>query len=113
MTANPREHPVSATVIEFLYFEGCPLAPDCLHALEEAVARLPRESAVTIRAIDIMAPGAPEELRRWGSPTILFDGEDLVGGDRGDAASCRVYDAPGGIPGAEELEAALRDKLRA
>ncbi|MGK7312474.1 MAG: hypothetical protein ACN0LA_09565 [Candidatus Longimicrobiales bacterium M2_2A_002] len=37
----------------------------------------------------------PERFRRYGSPTVLVDGEDLTGADGGNAAmACRADGAP-------------------
>ena len=42
-------------------------------------------------------------LRGWGSPTILVNGEDVVGNAKGEGVGCRVYDAPGGVPTPEYI----------
>jgi len=43
-------------------------------------------------------PASPEDLRGWGSPTILVNGADVTGQPKGNSVSCRVYNTPGGVP---------------
>ena len=58
-------------------------------------------------------PACPQRLRRFGSPTVLIDGKDAVGGGAADAACCRIYaQADGqlmGVPSAEQIAAALSE----
>ena len=48
------------------------------------------------------APGTPERYRRFGSPTVLVDGVDVLAGRLGDADSCRLK-----LPTEAEVIAAL------
>ncbi len=64
--------------VQLLSFPGCPNAEQAREALRRslAAASLPP----TFEEVDVTAPGAPEHLRQWGSPTILVDGRDVAGG---------------------------------
>lgn len=88
--------------LQFLWFEGCPLAERQRMALDEAIARLD-DAEIQLETIDIHAEGAPEALRRWGSPTILVDGEDITGAEAGSGSACRLYPYQGGVIPAEVL----------
>jgi hypothetical protein len=97
-------------IVQFLSFEGCPRAPAALSALEAAIRSLPAELKFRLRRVDLMDPATPEDLKRWGSPTILLGGLDIAGGRPADAGNCRIYSGPGGVPDAREIaEALLRD----
>lgn len=94
-------------LIQFLWFDGCPLADRQRAQLDAALAELPSADRPSVSAVDLMAEETPEDLRRWGSPTILIDGRDLVGSAPGAACSCRLYDGPEGVIGSAEILAAL------
>lgn len=94
-------------VIQFLSFDGCPLAAKALSNLDAALARDGLHHRFRVEHIDIMDPGTPEGLRRRGSPAILLHGDDLMGAPPGDAVGCRLYDGPGGVPSADQIAAAL------
>ena len=74
--------------IQLLVFEGCPLADTARESLQQALGEL---GILDFEEIDILHPSSAEELRGWGSPTILVDGRDLLGGAKGDSVGCRVY----------------------
>lgn len=86
--------------IQFLAFEGCPLAVPARKALDEAMATLKMSG---YEVIDILDPAVPEELRNWGSPTILVNGQDVTGGKQGDSVGCRVYPGPDKVPEASSI----------
>jgi hypothetical protein len=44
--------------------------------------------------IDILDPATPEQLRGWGSATILVDSEDVSGAPKGNSVGGRVYLEP-------------------
>ena len=71
--------------VQFLSFEGCPLAHCALTRLELALMRMGIVPSSTIERVDVYAPDTPDELRRWGSPTILVNGRELTGQEPGDA----------------------------
>jgi len=89
-----------------VYFPGCPHVPATRAALARVLAEFP---AARLREVDVSAADAPEELRGWGSPTVLVDGVDVAGGQPGTARSCRLYDSGEG-PSEERIRAALAAK---
>jgi len=92
--------------IEFLYFDGCPHSPAMRARLEEALAIVGRETVFVEVDLNALTPDDPR--LRFGAPTVLVDGEDLLGHTprRERALSCRIY--PEGLPSASELAAHLR-----
>lgn len=98
-------HPVR---IQFLYFDGCPHSPRMRENLRAAIASLGWDVAVT--PVDLQALGRGDELLRYGAPTVLVNGSDLMGAAPGPNAelSCRVY--PGGGPDAQALAARLAQR---
>lgn len=91
--------------IQLLIFEGCPLADAARESLQAALASLGLRD---FNEIDILDESTPDDLRRWGSPTILVDGVDVTGNDRGEGVGCRVYDTPEGVPTPESIVAKIR-----
>jgi hypothetical protein len=92
--------------IEFLYFDGCPNSPAMRARLEKALAIVGREPVYVEVDLNALAPDDPR--LRFGAPTVLVDGEDLLGHAprRERALSCRIY--PDGLPSASELATHLR-----
>lgn len=96
--------------VELVYERTCPniaAARAQLQRAFEAVRLTPHWSEW-----DTGQPETPDRLRRFGSPTILVNGEDVAGETGNEAACCRVYadsDSPNkGIPPLERIAAALR-----
>jgi hypothetical protein len=87
--------------VQFLSFEGCPGAAEALASLEAVLREL--ECSCEIEKIDLLAESTGEDLRRWGSPTILIDGVDLAGGVSSDAACCRLYENARRAPAADRI----------
>ena len=81
--------------IKFLAFSGCPLADPARENLKAALKACGIED---FEEIDILNEDASEEVRGWGSPTILVNGEDITGIPKGNSVSCRVYPFEGGVP---------------
>jgi mercuric ion transport protein len=97
--------------VQLLYFAGCPHADEARRVLHEALDRLSPRASLSVEEIDVEAPGAPEHLREWGSPTILVSGEDVGGEPRPTGRCCRLYQHPDGSRrGAPPLELLL-DRL--
>lgn len=111
MASNDRSSR-SGALIQFLSFDGCPLAAAAQAALEQALQACGR-SAGHYELIDVLDPATPESLARWGSPTILVNGEDVSGQAKGDGVSCRIYDTSDQVPTAETIIAAIRKSARA
>lgn len=94
--------------VQFLSFAGCPLADAAKTSLEQALCDCGMEG---YESIDILAPGVPDELRIWGSPTILIDGKDVTGQGKGDGVGCRVYSTPSRVPDARVIASSLAAAL--
>jgi hypothetical protein len=90
--------------IQLLVFSGCPLANAARASLGQALAELQIAGYVEV---DLLDPATPAELRAWGSPTILVDGEDVTGGRPGDGIGCRVYEGPDRVPAAATIVASI------
>lgn len=85
--------------IQLITFAGCPNAPLTRAALERVLAA--SGIAGRIEEVDVFAPETPEALRRWGSPTVLLNGEDVEGQTTPTGTSCRLYtDDEGNLKGA-------------
>lgn len=85
--------------IQFLAFEGCPLADAAREALEQAL----RTVGLQYDEVDLLDPKTPDDLRGWGSPTILINGRDVTGAPKGNSIGCRVYRGPGKVPDAKTI----------
>lgn len=60
--------------------------------------------------IDILDPTTADDMRGWGSPTILLNGSDITGQSKGDAVGCRVYPGDKKVPASAEILAAIERK---
>ncbi len=81
--------------VQFLAFDGCPLAAPARANLEKALADCGMSGYEDINILD---PGTPDDLPGWGSPTILVNGVDVTGQPKDDSVSCRVYPGPDRVP---------------
>lgn len=97
---------VEAPKIQFLYFDGCPLADGARNLLKKALAQCGLEK---YEEIDVQDSNAPAESRLWGSPTILVDGNDATGAPRGDSVACRVYATADRLPDLNALVKSIRE----
>jgi hypothetical protein len=75
--------------IRLLHFEGCPNVDAARAALRDALTA--EQLDVSVEEIDVEGVDAPEWARGWGSPTILIDGQDVMGQQRSSATCCRLY----------------------
>lgn len=91
--------------VQFLAFSGCPLADPTRENLRKALADC---GISDFEEVDILDPTSPEDLRGWGSPTILVNGLDVTGQPKGNSVSCRVYPFPGGVPDVQSIVAGLQ-----
>jgi hypothetical protein len=75
--------------IEFIYEKSCPNVTDTRAQLRLALEQtgLP----VHWQEWEHNDPNCPGYARRYGSPSILVDGEDVAGEPASDAPSCRIY----------------------
>jgi hypothetical protein len=101
-------------IVELIYDADCPNVTDARRHLRQglAAAGLPLQWREWERG----APGSPNYTRRYGSPTILVDGRDIVGAAPSDDPACRIYTmGPGrqhGVPTVEAIMAALNHSPR-
>lgn len=86
--------------VQFLSFPGCPLASKARTELEKALAECGLDG---YENVDVMAQQTAEELKAWGSPTILVNGKDVTGHQGGDGVGCRIYDSDIGVPDAQTI----------
>lgn len=88
--------------VVLLYAIGCPNVIAARSNLMRAFSQA--GIGASWREIDVDDAATSEEWRRFGSPTVLVDGEDVAGGTRFDGPSCRVYDDDGRLAGAPGVE---------
>lgn len=88
---------------------GCPLAAPAKKNLEAALAAC---GINHYEEIDILSPKVSEDMRGWGSPTILINGHDISGAPKGNSVSCRIYPNSEGVPDVESIVAFLRKIYR-
>jgi glutaredoxin len=96
--------------IQLLTFMGCAHAAAARDLLARVLAST--DALHVVEEIDTQAAATPERYRRYGSPTILVDGEPIGGGEAPPEGSCcRLYrDEAGrlvGVPTESALRAAL------
>jgi len=96
--------------IELIIDRGCPNVEAARAELRRALSDL--ELPLRWQEWDRESTEAPAHARKYGSPTVLVNGRDVVGdGTEADANSCRVYlDHDGrirGAPSAKEIRDAL------
>jgi len=92
--------------IQLLVFDGCPLADAARSSLKAALGSL---GLSDFEEIDLLDPATPDEMRGWGSPTILVGGEDVTGSAKGNGVGCRVYDSEAGVPDPKTIVKKIRD----
>lgn len=92
--------------IELLGFPGCPNTPAIRRNLESALRALNREPEFV--EVNLESLGPSDARRGWGAPTILVNGNDLMGMSppTSHGLFCRIY--PGGVPSKEEISRRLK-----
>lgn len=93
--------------VQFLAFQGCPLAGTARQALEQALAEC---EIGDYEEVDILRPGVPNKLREWGSPTILINGTDVSGRPKGDGVGCRIYPGADRVPSSANIVAYINEE---
>ena len=79
--------------IELVYFDGCPNTSQARDNLREAIEA--SGQVLTWSERDLMAESTPADFRRFGSPTVLVNGEDVTGENVStEAMACRADGAP-------------------
>jgi mercuric ion transport protein len=96
--------------IQLIYSDDCPNVDAARAALLRSLAA--EDLSVSVEELDVAAPGTPEHLRTWGSPTILIDGVDVGGETAPTGRCCRLYDGASsrGVPSDEMIVEALRSR---
>lgn len=98
--------------IEFIYEQSCPNIADARAQLRLALeqAGLPAHW----QEWEHNDPNCPDYARRYGSPSILVDSEDVAAEPPSDAPSCRIYTnnqgRNRGVPDAALIRAALEKR---
>ena len=99
---------MAQSMIQILYFDGCPNHEPTVDLTRAVVGELGIEAE--IREIRVETPEAATQYRFLGSPTVRVNGEDIDPEARARtdfALSCRMYKGTG-IPSKDLLVAALR-----
>ena len=79
--------------IELVYFEGCPNAVQARENIKAAAEA--SGQPIEWAEWDLLATSTPEDIKRYGSPTVLVDGHDVTGDRPGNSAmACRADGAP-------------------
>ena len=100
--------------IEFIYEQSCPNVADARAQLRLALEQtgLPAHW----QEWEHNDLHSPDYARRYGSPSILVDGEDVAGEPASDAPSCRIYtNTQGrnrGVPDAALIRTALEKRMQ-
>jgi hypothetical protein len=110
LTADPRHYlRDGSTSVQLLSFDDCPNVVATRESLRAAMASAGIRA--TIEEIDLSSPKTSEQLRAWGSPTVLVNGRDVAGTEGPAGTACRLYkDDSGrmvGYPPASLLRSAL------
>ena len=88
--------------IELVYFDGCPNVSQARDNLKETLES--SDQQLTWSELDLVSESTPTDYRRFGSPTVLVDGEDVTGESVGASAmSCRADGVPSVASIAERL----------
>ncbi|MEE9141635.1 MAG: hypothetical protein V3U59_02905 [Gammaproteobacteria bacterium] len=98
-----------AVQIQFLTFDGCPLAPAAQEVLEKALVQCGLKGRYEV--VDIFDAATPARLLAWGSPTILINGRDVDGQTLDEGACCRIYDTPDKVPVINDIVDAIEHAL--
>jgi hypothetical protein len=77
--------------IHFVYFQGCPIAPEARLALSAAVEKLGLDCRIV--DVDTVHAAANDPMAHYPSPTFLVNGRELFGNAQGEASCCRIYPA--------------------
>lgn len=98
-------------IVELLYFDGCPHTQKLRHRLREALTD--DLAKWQVREVDLSQLDPADDRLRYGSPTLLVEGQDLFGAVpvAGPRLSCRIYrDTEDGVPTAEQIARCLKNR---
>jgi hypothetical protein len=91
--------------VELIYSPDCPNVDLARGRLTEALSSLGQVPAWT--EWNRESPTAPGYVRRYGSPTVLVDGRDVLASPASMADSCRVYASDEGFDRAPSVQALI------
>ena len=99
--------------VQLLFFPGCPHVDAARQALASALAQAGLPTG--FQELDTTSAECPQELRGWGSPTILIDGRDVAGQVPAHGSACRLYadcaEGSPGVPSEQAIAGALERAL--
>lgn len=79
--------------VDLVYFAGCPNVERARQNIRAAVGAA--QGADAWNEWNLSDDATPDRFRRFGSPTVLVDGEDVTASGEGNAAvACRADGAP-------------------
>lgn len=95
--------------LEFQYFEGCPNHLKMQENLFNAIKGL--EDKIELKKVLVEDELTALQVKFRGSPTLLIEGEDLLGmpAPENPSLACRYY--PGGLPSIDVIRKAILEKL--
>lgn len=95
--------------LEFQYFEGCPNHIKMWNSISEAIKGL--EDKIELEKVLVEDEVTAMQVKFRGSPTLLINGEDLLGmpAPSEPSLACRYY--PNGIPTKDEIKKIILMKL--
>lgn len=95
--------------LQFQYFEGCPNHIKMWNSISEAIKGL--EDRIELEKVLVEDEVTAMQVKFRGSPTLVIDGEDLLGmpAPSEPSLACRYY--PNGIPTKEEIRKIISMKL--
>lgn len=100
--------------IEFIYEQSCPNVADARVQLRLALEQTGMPAHW--QEWEHNDPNSPAYAHRYGSPSILVDGEDVAGEPASDAPSCRIYTNTRGrnrgVPDATLIRTALEKRMQ-
>ncbi len=95
--------------LEFQYFEDCPNHRIMENNLKEAIKDL--LDKIDLKKIAVEDIETAQKVKFRGSPTLLINGEDLLGmpAPENPVLACRFY--PEGIPSSEKIKTEIINRL--
>ncbi len=91
--------------VELIFSPACPNADLARGRITEALSALGRVPSWI--EWNRESPTAPAYVRRYGSPTVLVDGQDVLASPASMADSCRVYASDDGFDRAPSVQALI------
>lgn len=96
--------------VELIFEPNCRNAEPARRLLVELAAK--SGIAFSLQEVNKEDPGAPFYSKRFGSPTILVDGSDVVPTNSGTGQACRLYMWPDGTANGYPPMSSIAEALR-